>query len=59
MPTFPSSPDVVQVEVQLDVAETTTTWPGLTSSELFAARWTGFIDIATSGTYSFTFPGFG
>ena len=59
IPTLTSSPDVVQVEVQLDVAETTSTWPGLSVSELLAARWTGFLDIAIAGTYSFTLPGFG
>ena len=54
MPALTSSPDVVQIESQLNQPETTNVWPGLSVSENFAARWTGYINITTGGTYFFT-----
>ena len=54
IPTLSGTPDVVQVEAQLNQPETTNTWPGLSVSENFAALWTGYINITTGGSYFFT-----
>jgi hypothetical protein len=41
-------------DAEINYPKTTQPWSGMTFSDSFAAQWTGFLNIRTAGSYTFT-----
>ena len=46
-------PTVVKIAATVIYSNTGSRWPGLSFSDHFAARWTGYLKVATTASYDF------